>query len=239
MRRNASSIRALSLALLSLTFLLPAIATHARAAVIRISEILVNPDGTDNGKTFVELAGTPGELLTGYTIVGIDGGTGTIYLTADLSGFTIPSDGIFVAADAVSGVTSVAEADGVFENLDPQNGPDSLQLRFGVAVIDAIGYGDFTSAIFAGEGSAAPLPPSGQSLARPFADVDTGNNASDFALAAPTPGTASFSSPTAVPEPGSLLLLGMGIASLASARLRRASGTASPARLEAGGAPAG
>ncbi len=225
MRRNASRIRALSPALLSLAFLFTAIVTPSRAATIRISEILVNPDGTDNGKAFVELVGTPGESLAGYSLVGIDGGTGTIYLTADLSAFSIPADGIFVAADAATGVTSVANADALFESLDPQNGPDSLQLRFGTTVIDAIGYGDFTSAIFAGEGNPASLPPSGQSLERPFADVDTDDNAADFVLGTPTPGVASFSAPAPVPEPASLLLLGMGLASLALPRTRGAAWT--------------
>ena len=230
MRRNPCCTRALSLALLSLSLLCIAIATPARAGTIRISEVLVNPDGTDNGKTFVELVGPPGTPLAGYVLVGIDGGTGTSYLSADLSAFSIPSDGIFVVADAAGGITSVAGADALFESLDPQNGPDTLQLRLGAMVIDAIGYGDFSSATFAGEGNPAPLPPSGQSLARVFADVDTENNASDFVLAAPTPGTAPFSGASPVPEPCSLFLVGMGLAALTLPR-RRAPSLRRPLRL--------
>ena len=141
--------------------------------------------------------------------MGVNGGTGSVYLNIDLSSFAIPEDGIFVAADSASGVTEVAEADALFASLDPQNGPDSIQLRLAGIVVDALGYGDFTSAVFAGEGNAVGIPTAGSSLARPFADVDTNDNAADFiALAAPTPGTASFSGPAAIPEPASIFLLG-------------------------------
>ena len=63
----------------------------------------------------------------------------------------------------------------------------------------------------AGEGAAAVDPPAGQSVARLFADVDTNDNAADFAAAAPTPGVA----PLSVPEPASTALLGIGLAGLA------------------------
>jgi hypothetical protein len=181
----------------------------AHASIVRISEILVNAVGSDDGRTFVEIVGPPGESLSGYVLAGVNGGTGDVYLAIDLSAFAIPADGVFVAADSAGGTTSVAEADALFPSLDPQNGPDSLQLLLGGGIADAVGYGDFSGAVFAGEGSPAPAPPSGSSLARMFADVDTGDNAADFVvLETPTPGSAPFSSPAPVPEPSSLLLLG-------------------------------
>ena len=64
-------------------------------------------------------------------------------------------------------------------NFDFQNGPDSVVLRdaLGTAV-DALGYGIFAAGeVFAGEGSPAPDPAAGSSLARVFADVDTDDNA--------------------------------------------------------------
>ena len=66
------------------------------------------------------------------------------------------------------------------------------------------GPGEF----FAGEGSPAEDVPAGSSLARHFADVDTGDNALDFGAATPSPGSALL----AVPEPstGALLCAGLG-----------------------------
>ncbi len=208
-----------ALALLALMLQWSLAAKTAGADMVLISEVLADASGSDNGRTFVELAGTPGLSLSGYTLVGINGGTGEVYLTIDLSAFSIPADGIFVAADAASGVTQVGDADAVFEGLDPQNGPDSMQLRLADVVIDALGYGDFTGAFFSGEGSPVPIAPSGSSLARIFADVDTNDNAADFAsLETPTPGSAPFSGPPPVPEPATALLLGAGLLSLVAGR---------------------
>lgn len=142
-----------------------------------------------------------------------------------LSGSTIPSDGFFVLADRTGGGTTfVANADLTDQNFDLQNGPDSVQLRFGSTVIDALGYGSFGSShVFAGEGSAAPGVSAGSSLARRFANVDTGDNSADFvALASPTPGRGPVA-PVAVPTPGSgaLGLLGGGMLLLGSIRRRR------------------
>jgi hypothetical protein len=112
------------------------------------------------------------------------------------------------------GSTTVAGAD-LLANFDFQNGPDSIVLRQGATIIDAIGYGVFAaSEIFAGEGMAATDVAAGSSLARRFADVDTDDNAADFVvLTNPTPGTAAFSP---VPEPGAALLLGLGLFGLAA-----------------------
>ena len=60
-------------------------------------------------------------------------------------------------------------------NFDFQNGPDSILLVDGEVVLDAIGYGVFApDEFFAGEGSPAPDAPAGSSLARVFADLDSG-----------------------------------------------------------------
>jgi len=193
-------------------------APGARALPL-LSEVLYDAVGTDDGALFVELYGTPGTSLDGWSIEGVNGADGEVTLTVSLSG-TIPGDGIFVVADGgASGPTAVAGAD-LVANFDFQNGPDSVVLRDALGtVVDALGYGTFEAGtFFAGEGTAAPDGAAGESLARVFANIDTGDNAADFALLeAPTPGQAPVSP---VPEPGGAVLVATGLAGLALRRRR-------------------
>ncbi|MBW2271989.1 MAG: hypothetical protein JRG96_01860 [Deltaproteobacteria bacterium] len=178
-----------------------------------ISELFYDAVGSDNGQSFVEIYGQPGSDLTGLTLEGVNGSNGAVGPVIELAG-TIPADGIFVVADMDGdGLSLVAEADQL-ANFDFQNGPDSVVLYDGDAVLDAVGYGDFDpEEIFAGEGMPAPDPPAGSSLARVFADVDSDDNSLDFeALDVPTPGSAELQS---VPEPGSALLGSAGLLGLA------------------------
>ena len=104
-------------------------------------------------------------------------------------------------------------------SFDFQNGPDSIVLRSGETVLDALGYGVFAAGeIFAGEGAAAPDAPAGSSLARRFANADSGDNSSDFVvLDAPTPGIAPL---LPVPEPGTAALVAGGLLGLGGAGRR-------------------
>jgi hypothetical protein len=71
---------------------------------------------------------------------------------------------------------------------------------------------------FAGEGNPTVDPPAGSSIARLFANVDSGNNALDFAaLAVPTPGQAPLAQ---IPEPGTAALGAIGLGLLAARRNR-------------------
>jgi len=185
-----------------------------------ISEVFYDAAGSDNGKSFVEIFGAPGSALDGFTLEGVNGANGAITPSLVLSG-SIPADGLFLLADdAGDGSTLVPGADLVL-NFDFQNGPDSIVLRNADGVVDAIGYGAFGAGeVFAGEGTPAPDPPADASLARRFADVDSGDNAADWiAQGTPTPGEAPLAG---VPEPSAGALFGAGLALIARLSRRRA-----------------
>jgi hypothetical protein len=181
-----------------------------------ISEVLYDAVGTDDGRLFVEIYGAPGASLDGLTLEGVNGADGAVGPVLALAG-AIPADGFFVLADQTStGTTEIPNAD-LLANFDLQNGPDSLVLRGPLGVLDAVGYGVFAAGeVFAGEGAPAPDPAAGFSVARLFANVDTNDNAADFAgLDIPTPGTGPIAP---IPEPGSALLLGCGLGCAAALR---------------------
>ena len=181
--------------MLRLLFLLVllALVPSTALAVPLVSELFYDASGSDNGLSFVELYGSPGASLDGLVIEGVNGSNGAVGPVLVLSG-VFPGDGFFVVGDdRGDGGTDVAGADLVL-NFDFQNGPDSVLLRSGAVVLDAVGYGVFeASEVFAGEGSPAPDVPADSSLARRFANVDTDDNAADFvALGVPTPGSGEL-----------------------------------------------
>jgi hypothetical protein len=183
-----------------------------------ISEVLYDAAGTDNGNVFVELFGIPGTILDGLLLEGVNGSDGSVYSSVMLSG-VIPADGVFVIGDdSGDGTTLVGDADLVM-NVDFQNGPDSVVLRDTHGVLDALGYGDFTGGIFAGEGDAAPDVPGGVSLARANPALDSNDNLADFiSLDMPTPGSVPVS---AVPLPPAVMLFLSGMAGLVGVARRR------------------
>ena len=190
----------------------------AAGGPVTITEVLYDAVGGDQGGTFVELYGPPGLSLVGYELEGVNGRGGGITHSVWLGEFLIPEDGFLVLADLDStGVTRVVNFDYGIANLDFQNGPDSVRLMFGSTVADGLGYGDFGGGlVFAGEGLPAPDAPSGSSLARWSAGVDTDQNSLDFKVdETPTPGYQD-AGPTAVPtpEPSSLVLMLCGLVAL-------------------------
>jgi hypothetical protein len=193
--------------------------TPGAGSALVISELFYDAVGADDGLSFVELYGAPGTNLEGLSVEGVNGSNGALTHSLALAG-AVPDDGIFVLADGQAGGASLVPGADLVLDFDFQNGPDSVVLRSGEVVLDALGYGAFgPDEFFAGLGNPAPDAPAGSSLARRFADLNSGDNLADFAvLAAPTPGSAPLAG---VPEPATALLLAGGLAGLAASGGRR------------------
>ncbi|MBN1880289.1 dockerin type I repeat-containing protein [bacterium] len=177
--------------------------TPPPVSAIKLNEVFINSVGTDAG-CFIELYYPGGVSLDNYSIVGVNGNGGVDYQVIDLTGYSIPSDGFFVIAQD----DTVANYDMISTNADYQNGPDSIQLRMNEVVVDAMGYGDFSSAIFAGEGSPAPIIDPQYDYSRIPDGVDTDDNLTDFQVGLLTPGGINQAAPieptptpTTPPEP--------------------------------------
>jgi hypothetical protein len=173
-----------------------------------ISELLYDVSGPDGGQVFLELYGTPGSDLDGLQIEGINGTDGSIYKRVSLTG-VMPPDGVFVIGDDDgSGASQVPNVD-LVADIDMQNGPDSVVLRDAGGILDALGYGDFTTTVFAGEGTPATDVATGWSLARRHPWLDTDDNGVDFlALDVPTPGLVP-ASPVPLPATAWLFFSGL------------------------------
>jgi uncharacterized protein len=174
-------------------------------------EVFYDASGSDSGHVFTELWGEPGTVLDGWSLAGVNGGTGDVYRTIDLTGGLIPSDGVFVIAQAGASPALTAVRD-FAANVDWQNGPDAVRLidPFDL-VADALQYGD--AGVFnAGEGLPAPDVGAGFSLSRDLFGTDTDNNLADFSATLPSPGLGPAPpAPTPVPEPSTFLLLTAGL----------------------------
>ena len=194
--------------------------SRAAAAPI-IHEVFYDATGSDSGLVFTELFGEAGVGLDGWTLVGINGGTGLSYRTVDLTGAIFPSDGLLVIAQSTAAGTLAAERD-VIGNVDWQNGPDAIQLLNPMsAVIDALQYGD-AGTNNAGFGFPALDVLAGSSLSRDLFGTNTGNNFLDFHMMAPSPGVGpTMTPPTSVPEPSTVVLLGIGLCAALVRRWRQ------------------
>ncbi len=186
----------------------------ARAAVV-IQEVLYDGPGTDPDDVFTELYGDPGTSLDGWSLIGFNGSDGSVYRTIDLTGSAIPADGLFVIVTGSASPELAAVGD-LIANVDWQNGPDALQLFAGELLIDALQYGD-AGTNNAGEGDFAPDISGTMSLSRNSLALDTDNNAVDFSVVAPTPGTGV----SVVPVPAAAWLFVSALTLLGIARKKR------------------
>ncbi|MBU4485089.1 lamin tail domain-containing protein [bacterium] len=169
-------------------------------AEVVINEIYYDAPGSDtDGVVFIELYGNPGDDISDYKLVLVNGDNGSIVDTITLpENSYIPDDNFFVVADASTGnsnQSNVTNADFI-DNFDPQNGPDAIQLLdWQEKLVDAIGYGDgiidlAENGLVCFEGTPAPDIPGGSSLSRLTAGLDTDDNSADFVVnETPTPGT--------------------------------------------------
>ena len=175
------------------------------------------PDATD---VFTEIFGPAGMTLDGWSLVGVNGGTGLAYRTIDLTGALIPEDGLLVIATSSASPALTAMRD-FTANVDWQNGPDAVQLIDPVAaIVDALQYGD-AGINNAGMGLPAADAAPGSSLSRDLFGTNTGSNVVDFVVGSPSPGLGpAVVVPTAVPEPSTLLMFAYGLVPLALRRRR-------------------
>lgn len=189
--------------------------TTLSAAPILIQEVLYDGLGGDADESFTELFGTPGSSLDGWQLVGINGFNGNRYRSIDLTGNHISADGTFVISTASASSSLRAESD-FTANVDWQNGPDAVQLFNGSTLVDALQYGD-AGAFNSGEGLNAEDVTAGFSLTRDILGSDTGNNATDFTMAEPSPGVGPVLANVhaqKVPEPNIISLLTLGLAGI-------------------------
>lgn len=210
------------------------LAAQADAAPIIpiIQEVFYDASGPDSSEAFTEIFGTAGMLLDGWSLVGVNGGTGLPYRTLDLTGAIIPDDGLLVVASSSANVALAAVRD-FTANVDWQNGPDAIQLidPF-LLVVDAVQYGD-AGIHNAGFGSPALDAPAGSSLSRDLFGTNTGDNALDFIVGMPSPGIGPTPViPQPVPEPSTLLLVTCGLLPLAARRRCRRGYTRLESRYE-------
>ncbi len=181
-----------------LSFLfLPLFLPSSVDAGVVVNELYYDHPGADAGYEFVEF------LNTGDVDASLDGvvlefhngsGAGWIVVWRAPSGIVLAPEELFVLGD-----DAVTPAPDVVFALALQNGPDAIRLvDVNGAVLDMVGYGGLDDAAYV-ETLGAAVVDAGQSIARTPDGRDTGDNASDFVAATPTPGRRNVARYDAAP----------------------------------------
>ncbi len=160
-------------------------------ADIVINEILIDPDGSDAGREFVELL-NPGDTPVSLARLRFEFANGAEELDWRLRWEGAESEQLAPGARylIVDRNWQAGDSPDAEVTLALQNGPDSVRLVRNGAVVDLLGYGSLTDP---SRFETAPVAlTTGRSLARRPDGVDTGDNSADFVSAEPTPGAANF-----------------------------------------------
>lgn len=165
---------------------------EAFASPVVLNEILYDPEGTDSGFEFVEIAAATGAdssaSLEGWVLEtgnGAEPGEWTIAWRGQ-AGDRLHG-GLFVV-----GEESVEPAPDAIAALDLQNGPDACRLRGSAGEIDLVGWGIPLDGSMS-EGIPAPDVASGTAIVRLPDGVDTNCNECDWRGSPPSP--AEFNAP--------------------------------------------
>lgn len=145
-----------------------------------INEVLINPEGTDNGLEFIELYGPPDRAINGVILRGLRrDGNAAAFADIELRGRT-DAEGLFVVGGAL-----VEDREQAFRYA-LNNSSGALQLiACDERIYDALAWGDAA----AGEGTPIAAPGSGEAVGRSPDGLDIDDNQLDFSsMPMPSPG---------------------------------------------------
>jgi hypothetical protein len=161
------------------------------------SEIYPGLTGADG---FIEFAGLPGTGFGNIRLYRIfkDGSTGEAVGRAfvPLDGAVIGENGVLLIAGPEGPPADLVLDE--FETFFPDREPFTLVIDLAESdyYYDAVGIGDFEHAVNSagskGRGTPAAYPPAGKSIQRRLANTDASDNALDFVIDTPGPGTAEL-----------------------------------------------
>lgn len=113
---------------------------HASQTQVSISELFVNPPGTDQSQEGFELYGPPSTSLAGYKLLIVEGdgtGAGLVDVVLDLGAFSTGSNGVFVWRDSAAviapGIDPSSAVNVADFAPDIENGTNTYILGFGTA----------------------------------------------------------------------------------------------------------
>jgi hypothetical protein len=171
---------------------------------LAINEIDYDQPSTDSAE-FIELfnlSASPLDL-TGFALRLINGtgGGASVYITIDLSGYTVAAGGYFVVCANAATIANCDLDVSPDANLIQNGAPDAVALVFGSDIVDTVSYEGDTGAPYT-EGSGAGLVDDGVpglGISRCPNGVDTDQNNADFRSAAITPGAENACGPVIPP----------------------------------------